>query len=313
MLYDIHLPEIKEVMSEKNVGVFAIEPMYPGFGMTLGNSLRRVILSSLPGAAVTAVKIDGVPHEFTTIPGVKEDVVEIILNLKRLSVKCYSDEPVYLTLSSSGEGEVRAKDIKPDANVEIMNPDLLIATLSSKSAKFNMELKVEKGRGYVPVEKRSKEKLELGMIAIDALYSPIRRVRYNVENTRVGQMTDLDKLVFEIETNGVISPKEAIETASDILVQHFLALSGKESANLTREISEEAEGGSPAAKISVDEINLSSRTSNALINNDLKTVEDVLKVGKNELKNLKGFGAKAYEEVLEKISELGFNFEEKEE
>jgi len=313
VLHEIHLPEIKEVLSEKNLGVFSIEPLYPGYGMTLGNSLRRVILSSLPGSAVTAVKIDGVSHEFMTVPNVKEDVVEIILNLKKLSVKSHSEEPVYLNLSFSGEGEVKAKDIKTTPDVEILNPDLHIATLDRKSAKLDMEIKVEKGQGYVPVEKRSREKLGLGMIAIDAIYTPIRKVRYNVENTRVGQMTDLDKLIIEIETNGVISPREALETASEILVKNFLVLSGKKSASIEGIGDENEEEISQASKISVDEINLTPRTSNALVNNDIKTVEDILKLTKNELKNLKGFGAKAYEEVIEKIEELEFQFSEKEE
>lgn len=309
MLSDIHLPEIKEVMSEKNVGIFSIEPLYPGYGMTLGNSLRRVILSSLAGSAATAVKIEGVSHEFMTIPHVKEDVVEIILNLKRLNVKSTSEEPVYLNLSFQGEGEVKAKDIKPSSEVEILNPELPIATLDSKSARLDMEIKIERGRGFVPVEKRGKEKLGLGMIAIDALYSPVKRVRFDVENTRVGQMTDLDKLIIEIETNGVISPKEAVERSAEILVEHFLVLSGKQNISLTAGVGEEGDSESAAAKISVDEINLSPRTANALINNDLKTVEDVLKIGKTDLKNLRGFGAKAYEEVLEKIEELGFEFQ----
>lgn len=313
MLHDIHLPEIKEVMSEKNLGVFSIEPLSPGYGMTLGNSLRRVILSSLPGSAVTAVKIDGVSHEFMTLPHVKEDVVEIILNLKRLSVKSTSEEPVYLNLSFQGEGEVKAKDIKASSEVEILNPELLIATLDSKSARLDMEIKVEKGRGYVPVEKRGREKLGLGMIAIDALYSPIKRVRFDVENTRVGQMTDLDKLILEVETNGVISPKDALETASELLVQHFLILAGKDSISLNNSNGSEEEGSSQAAKISVDEINLSPRTSNALVNNGINTVEDILRIGKTELKNLKGFGAKAYDEVVDKVKELGFEFGDSEE
>jgi len=312
VLYDISLPEIKEVMSERNVGVFSIEPLAPGYGMTLGNALRRVILSSLPGSSVTAVKIDGVAHEFMTIPNVKEDVIELILNLKNLNVKSHSEEPVYITLSASGEGEVKAKDITPNSEVEILNPDLVIATLDGKGAKLDMEIRVEKGRGYISVEKRSKEKLGLGMIAIDALYSPIKRVRFDVENTRVGQMTDLDKLIIEVETNGIITPREAIETASKLLVEHFLVLSGEENISISREGESVSEELAQAGNISVDEINLSPRTSNALVNNGLKTIEDVLRLGKEDLKNLKGFGSKAYDEVIEKIIELGFNFEEKE-
>lgn len=312
MLYDIHLPEVKEVRSEKNVGVFSIEPLYPGYGMTLGNSLRRVILSSLEGAAVTAVKIDGASHEYKTLPHIKEDVVEIILNLKQLRLKSFSDEPVYLNLSFPGEGEIKAKDIKPNPDVEIINPDLHLATLDSKSAKLNMEIKVEKGRGYVPVEKREGEKLEVGMIAIDALYAPIRRVRFSVDKTRVGQMTDFDKLVFEIETDGSVTPKEAIEKSSEILVQHFLVLSGKESVSRLSKAGEEGKEEDEASRILIEEVNLSSRTTNALLNNDLKTVEDVLKIGPRELRGLKGFGSKAYDEVIDKLEELGFKFERSE-
>lgn len=306
MLYEIHLPEIKTVKEEGNIATFAIEPLYPGYGMTLGNSLRRVILSSLPGAAVTAVKIDGVSHEFSTIKNVKEDVVEIILNLKQLNVKSFAEGEETLELEASGEGVVTAKNFKPNANVEIVNPDLVIATLDNKSAKFRMQVRIEQGRGYVPVEKRENNHGEIGVIAVDALYSPIRRVRYNVESTRVGQMTNLDRLVFEVETNGVISPKEAIDQASEILVDHFMVLSGKEVAKKIVEGDEEVvvdEGND----ILIEEINLSPRTTNALMNNDIKTVADILKLADGELKTLKGFGSKAYDEVKEKLVELGFN------
>lgn len=306
MLYEIHLPETKVVKTEGNLAVFEISPLYPGYGMTLGNSLRRVILSSLPGAAVTAVKIEGVNHEFSTLPDVKEDVVEIILNLKQLNVRLFSDEEQVITLEASGEGVVTAKQITPNAQVEIVNPDLVIATLDNKKAKLKMDIVVEKGRGYVPVEKRDGSKLGIGTIGVDALYSPVRRARYNVESTRVGQMTNLDKLVFEIETNGVMTPADALAQASNILVDHFMVLSGKEVARAQVEegVVEVNEEGSD---ILVEEINLSPRTTNALLNNDIKTVSDILKLTDNELKTLKGFGSKAYDEVKEKIVELGFN------
>lgn len=296
---------MKAIKEENNKATFEIEPLFPGYGMTLGNSLRRVILSSLPGAAVTAVKIDGVSHEFTTITGVKEDVIEIILNLKLLRVKLHSDEE-YVTLSASGGGEVTAKNIKENSNVEIANKDLHIATLDGKSSKLEMEIKLEKGRGFVPVEKREGEKLGVGMIAVDALYAPIKKVRYNVESTRVGQMTDLDKLVMEVETDGTITPREAIEQASEILVDHFLLVSGKETAERKTRLMEEVEKDSGASGILIEEVNLSPRTTNALLNNELKTIDDILQLKDSELKNLKGFGAKAYEEVKDKIAELGF-------
>lgn len=311
MLHDIHLPEIETISEEKGRATFAISPLFPGYGMTLGNSLRRVILSSLPGAAVTAVKIDGVSHEFSTIPHVKEDAIEIILNLKQLRVKLHSDEE-FISLSYSGAGEVKAKDIKTNANVEIANPDLHIATLDNKQAKLDIEIKVEKGRGFVPVEKREGEKLGVGMIAVDALYAPIKKVRYNVESTRVGQMTDLDKLVIEIETDGTIAPREALEQASEVLVDHFLVVSGKESASRKENNTEVAERESGAAKILIEEVNLSPRTTNALLNNELKTIDDILKLKDSDLRQLKGFGAKAYDEVKDKLAELGYEMQPEE-
>ncbi len=312
MLYDIHLPGVKEIKKEGNVGVFSIEPLFPGYGMTLGNSLRRVILSSLPGAAVVAVKVDGVSHEFQTIPHIKEDMVEIILNLKKLRLKVFSDKEEYLYLSADKEGEVKAQAIKTPQNVEIVNPDLHIATLDSNKAKLGMEIRVETGRGYVPVEKREGEKLEVGMIAVDAIYTPIKRVRYDVLSTRVGQMTNLDKLVIEIETDGTITPKEALFKAAEILVDHFMVVSGKEVDRMIVE-EEGAKKEDPATKILVEEVNLSPRTTNALLNNDIQTISDILRLSDEELKSLKGFGNKAYIEVREKIDELGFQFKESKE
>ena len=306
MFYEIHLPEIKKVKSEGNLALFSIEPLYPGYGMTLGNSLRRVVLSSLSGAAVTAVKIDGISHEFSTIPNVKEDVVEIILNLKRLCVKSFSDEDQLLVLEASGQGVVTAKQFTKNSNVEVTNPNHVIATLDNKNAKLRMELRIEKGRGYVPVEKRDGGKLGIDVIAVDALYSPVKRVRYNVESTRVGPMTNLDRLMFEVETNGVITPEEAIAQASEILVDHFLVLSGKEV--VSRKGDEiEIDIVDPGNDILIEEINLSPRTTNALTNNDIKTIADILKLNDGELKTLKGFGSKAFDEVKEKITELGLD------
>ncbi|HBG81344.1 TPA: DNA-directed RNA polymerase subunit alpha [candidate division CPR2 bacterium] len=312
MIQNIHLPEVKTIKEEGNLGIFSIEPLYPGYGMTLGNSLRRVILSSLPGAAVTAVKIDGVTHEFTTIPNVKEDVVEVLLNLKQLRVKSFSDEEQYLYLSASGQGKVSAKNIKAPSQVEIINPDLHLATLDGAKAKLEMEVKIEKGRGYVPVEKREGEKLQVGMIAVDAIYTPIKKVRYNVESTRVGQMTDLDKLVIEIETDGTITPKDAVNQAAEILVDHFSVVAGREVAGAgmpTETQKPERTAEDAASKILVEEVNLSPRTTNALLNNDIKTIADILKLTDDELRSLKGFGNKAYQEVREKLDELGFSFE----
>jgi DNA-directed RNA polymerase subunit alpha len=310
VLHPIQLPELKPVREEGNKATFAVEPLHSGYGMTLGNSLRRVILSSLGGAAVTAVKIDSVAHEFSTIEGVKEDVVEIILNLKKLRFRVFSDEPQFLVLNVAKKGEITAADIKTTADVEIVNPEQVIATLDKDKTKLGMEIKVEKGRGYVPVENREAEKLEVGMIAVDALYSPITRVRYNVENTRVGQMTDLDRLVMEIETDGTITPHDAIRQASEILVEHFRVVAGVPSS----EDAATAPAGTTdtgSGKINIEEINLSPRTTNALINNDIKSVKDLLKLSDTELRELKGFGSKAYEEVKEKIAELGIPESEK--
>lgn len=313
MLHEIQLPETKKLESKKNTATFSIEPLHPGYGMTLGNSLRRVLLSSLEGAAATSVKIEGVLHEFSTIPNIKEDVVEIIMNLKKLRVKSLSDEVEYLTLSATGPGKVTAADIKTNQNVEVLNPELHIATLDNKNAKFDMELRVDRGRGYVTVEKRKREKLGVGFIALDALYSPIIRVRYHVESTRVGQMTNLDKLILEIETDGTMTPEEALTRSSEILVEHFLVVCGKESVSAKRAevVSEIAENTSSG--IMVEEVNLSPRTTNALLNNDIKTIDDVLKRSLDELKNLKGFGAKAYDEVIEKLDELGLLKDKKKE
>jgi DNA-directed RNA polymerase subunit alpha len=311
VLYEIQLPELKTIKEDGNKGTFAIEPLYSGYGMTLGNSLRRVILSSLGGAAVTAVKIDNVSHEFSTLKGVKEDVVEILLNLKRLRLKVYSDEPQFLILTKTGKGPVTAADIKTSSEVEIVNPDLLICTIDDAKTKVGMEIRAEKGRGYVPVEHREDEKLEVGMIAIDALYTPVQRVRFNVENTRVGQVTDLDKLVMEIETDGSVSPADAIAQASQILVEHFSVVAGNEAPVAGGPVA--TGGGSndvAAAKIMIEEVNLSPRTTNALLNNDIKSVKDLLELSDSELKDLKGFGAKAYDEVKDKIVELGFGKEE---
>jgi len=316
VLYDIQLPSLHTTKEDGNRATFAIEPLHPGYGMTLGNSLRRVILSSLGGAAVTAVKIDGVSHEFSTIEGVKEDVVEIILNLKRLRFKVYSDEPQYLMLTKKGKGAVTGADIKTNADVEVVNTDQVIATIDNDKTQIGMEIKIEKGRGYVPVEAREGEKLEVGMIAVDALYSPVKRVRYNVENTRVGQATDLDRLVLEIETDGSVTPQDAVTQAAEILVGHFNVVAGQPvaaagtAAPAASQSGDVVVGDSKAASIMIEEVNFTPRTTNALLNNEIRTVADLLMLSDTELKELKGFGAKAYDEVRDKIAELGFKREE---
>ncbi len=308
MLYDIQLPSLKTVKEDGNRATFAIEPLYSGYGMTLGNSLRRVILSSLGGAAVTAVKIDNVAHEFSTIDGVKEDVVEIILNLKKLRFKVYSDDPQFIILTKKGKGAVTAADIKTNSDIEVVNTDQHVATIDDDKVQLGMEIKVEKGRGYVPVEAREHEKLEVGMIAVDALYSPVKRVRYSVENTRVGQVTDLDRLLIEVETDGSIAPADAVTQAAEILVSHFGVVAGQSAPAVSAAGASSGESSreSNASKVMIEEVNFSPRTTNALLNNDIRTMKDLLRLGDTELKELKGFGAKAYDEVKDKIAELGF-------
>lgn len=208
-------------------GTLTIEPLYPGYGTTLGNALRRVLLSSLPGAAVTAVKIANASHEFTTLPKVQEDVLQIILNLKTLRVRVFSDEPVKLHLAVKGEKQVTAADIEPDSRVQIVNPDLVIATLTARNAELEMDILVSEGRGYVPTEAREKEKIEIGTIAVDAFYSPIRQVTFKVESARVGQMTNFDKLIMNIVTDGSINPAHAILSSCKILIDHFSFVSDK--------------------------------------------------------------------------------------
>jgi DNA-directed RNA polymerase subunit alpha len=223
---ELLLPSKIELMPGENdrIATLVVEPCYHGYGTTIGNALRRTLLSSLPGAAVVAVKIKDVQHEFMAMNGVKEDVLEVVLNLKQLRMRLFSDEPVRLKLSAKGDGKVTAKDIEKNSEVEIVNPDLHIATLTDKKSELEMEIFVGKGRGYVPIEERAKDKAELGVIAIDAVYSPVREVGYRVENTRVGQITNFDRLVMNIETDGTITPSEAVDMAVKILLDHFTLL-----------------------------------------------------------------------------------------
>lgn len=215
-----NLVQIKTMEKVNHSGIFVAEPLSPGYGLTLGNSLRRVLLSSLEGAAITSVKIEGATHEFTTVPGVKEDIVEIILNLKTLRFKMFNNEPVTLKLQSKGAKEVKAEDFDANADCEIINQDAFIATLD-KTGKLNMEITVEKGRGYLPVEQRGEEKMPLGTIAIDSIFTPVKKVHYEVENTRVGGMTNYDKLTIEVTTDGSIEPEIALSQAAGILTEHF--------------------------------------------------------------------------------------------
>ncbi|QQS64838.1 DNA-directed RNA polymerase subunit alpha [Candidatus Saccharibacteria bacterium] len=309
----IHTPSLASVTDHgKTSATFVIEPLHTGYGMTLGNSLRRVLLSSVAGAAVTSFKIDGATHEFTTIKGVVEDVIDIMQNLKQIRFRVYSDEPQTLRIEKKGAGAVTAKDIKTNADVEIVNPDQLIATLADK-ASFGADIVVDTGRGYRTIEESGARRASTDMVAIDAIFSPVLRVRYKVENTRVGQMTDLDKVVMTIETDGSISPQDAFEEAAAILVNQYTALAGQTRVAVSAplgssqksadtEISEDP--GTASLSMSIEDLNLSARTTNALINNDIATLKDLVSLTDVELRDLKGFGSKALDEVKQYMAEL---------
>jgi DNA-directed RNA polymerase subunit alpha len=307
----IHTPglvNVDEVSSSS--AVFTIEPLHTGYGMTLANSIRRVLLSSIAGAAITSFKIEGVTHEFTSVPGVKEDVVDIMLNLKGIRFRVFGDDIQKLRIVKKGKGSVTAKDIQTNADVEVVNPTQIIATIDDDKTNFVLDMVVETGRGYRSVDESAHRK-EADMIAVDAIFSPVLRVRYKVENTRVGQMTDLDKILMTIDTDGSISPRDAFEEASAILVNQYTALAGQTrveaatpltAANIdgdNADIDEPAELMTP-----IDDLNLSARTTNALINNDIHTLKDLFSLSDSELRELKGFGSKALDEVKDKMSEL---------
>lgn len=308
----IHTPGIVAVDEHSaDSHTFSIEPLHSGYGMTLGNSLRRVLLSSISGAAVTAFKIEGLTHEFTAIPGVKEDAVDVMLNLKGVHFRVYGDEPQTLRIVKKGRGTVTAKDIQLNADVEVVNPEHLIATIDDDKANFVMDLTVEIGRGYRTIEESTVKK-QSDMIAVDAGFTPVVRVRYRVEKTRVGQATDLDKLLITIDTDGTITPRDAFEEAAALLVNQYTALAGKTrvavavpevGASLSAE--DELAADEPAAlNTSIEDLNLSARTTNALINNDIHTIKDLFALNDAELRDLKGFGSKALDEVKEKMAEL---------
>jgi DNA-directed RNA polymerase subunit alpha len=291
---------------------FVIEPLHPGYGMTLGNSLRRVLLSSIAGAAVTGFRINGVSHEFTTVKGVKEDVVAIMLNLKGIRLKVFSDEPQTITLNKKGKGVLKAKDLQLNADVEVVNPSHVIATVDDEKANVTLELTIETGRGYRALDEQGANRKISDMIMLDALFTPVMRVRYKVENTRVGQMTDLDRLLITIDTDGSITPRDAFEEAAAILVNQYTALAGQSRVELSTTVAAIDTNGAmmedteePAELMtSIEDLSLSARTTNALVNNDIHTIKDLLSLSEAELRDLKGFGNKALDEVKEKMSEL---------
>jgi DNA-directed RNA polymerase subunit alpha len=275
--------------------------------------LRRVLLSSISGAAVTAFKIEGTTHEFTSVPGVKEDVVDIMLNLKGVRFRVYGGENQILRIAKTGKGPVTAKDIQTNADVEVVNPDHVIATIDETKSKLVIDLAVEVGRGYRTIEEGAAKKAS-DMIALDAIFSPVLRVRYKVENTRVGQATDLDRLLLTVDTDGSITPQDAFEEAAAILVNQYTALAGKTRVPIKEAVSE-SEGDmefggelidseATALSTSIEDLNLTARTTNALINNDIHTIRDLFALNDAELRDLKGFGSKALDEVKEKLAEL---------
>lgn len=302
---------MKVVKSEGNRTIFEIEDLYPGYGVTLGNALRRVLLSSLPGAAIVGVKITGVHHEFSTIPHVAEDVIEIILNLRQIRFKKFVEEPIKLILSAKGEKEVKAGDIKTTADIEIINKEAPIASLTDKKAELEIEIEVGSGLGFVPVESRKKDKLDIGTIAIDALFSPIRKVNFEVENMRVGDRTDFNRLRFDIETDGSISAEEALTKAGQILVEQFKAVIGEAPAESTgEEIAAETESEEDVMKIKVEDLKLSTRTITSLTDGGIKTVGGLVKKTEELLRELDGMGDKGIGEIKKALKKLKLTLKE---
>lgn len=298
-------PALAGVEEHSNTSAtFVIEPLHAGYGNTLGNSLRRVLLSSIRGGAIVAFRVEGASHEFTTVKGIKEDVVDIMLNLKNVRLKVHTDEPVELRLEKKGAGEVTAADIKTTADVEVVNPEQVIATIDDPKANLVMDFVVEAGRGYRTIEDSSAKRLHSDMIALDAVFSPVLRVRYKVDATRVGRETNLDKLLLTVETNGAITPKDAFEEAAAILVNQYTALSGSTTVEAAPAPGTPNEEETSELNKPIEELDLSARTANALVNNDIRTVHDLVTLSEQELRELKGFGSKALDEVKDKLAEL---------
>ena len=301
--------EVVEISDDNKYGRFTLEPLERGYGTTLGNSLRRIMLSSLPGAAVSQVKIAGVLHEFTTIPGVKEDVTEIIMNIKELAIRNNSqtNEPKIGYIDFSGEGVVTAGDIHVDQDVEIMNPDLVIATLDSSDSKLYMELTITRGRGYVDAEKNTVDNSAVGVIPIDSIYTPVERVNIQIENTRVGQITDYDKLTIEVFTNGALAPDEAISLAAKVLSEHLnLFINLSENAKTAEVMVEKEEDDKEKVlEMNIDELELSVRSYNCLKRASINTVEESINKTPEEMMKVRNLGRKSLDEVFAKLKELG--------
>lgn len=307
VIHEANLAEVNQIGD--NSAEFVIRPLFYGYGNTLGNSIRRVLLSSIKGAAITAFSIEGTNHEYTALPGIREDVVDIMLNLKNIRLKSESDEPVEVSFEMKGkdageDGKVTAGDIKMPAGVEVGNPEQIICHIDDKDTVLKMNLVIETGRGYLSIEKSSNERVHSDMIALDAVFSPVLRVRYKVENTRVGQDTNLQQLTITVDTDGTITPKEAFEEANAILVNQYTALAGGTTVESAPAPGVEQETDDSGLALPIEELGLSARTANALINNEIKTVRDLVALSEVDLKDLKGFGSKALDEVKEKLTEL---------
>ncbi|MES2631224.1 MAG: DNA-directed RNA polymerase subunit alpha [Patescibacteria group bacterium] len=301
----IHNPALASVDETSATSAsFVIEPLQAGYGNTLGNSLRRVLLSSVKGGAIVAFRIEGASHEFTTIEGIKEDVVDIMINLKSVRVKVTSDEPVELRIEKKGAGTITAADIKTTADVEIVNPKQIIATVDDPKKNVVIDLVIEAGRGYQTIEESSVNRLHSDMIALDAIFTPVLRVRYKVDSTRVGQETNLDKLQLNVETDGTLSPREAFEEAAAILVNQYTALAGSTTVEAAPALGQDVIDETGELNTPIEELNLSARTANALINNEIRTVRDLVTLSEQDLRELKGFGSKALDEVKDKLAEL---------
>jgi DNA-directed RNA polymerase subunit alpha len=307
-------------------GVYEIDGLYPGYGHTLGNSIRRIILSSLPGAAITTVKIEGVNHEFSTLEGVKEDVITMLLNVRKMRMRLHAESPQTLMISKKGEGVLRAADVgASNSAVEIVNPDQHIATLTDKKASIDMELTVERGLGFVTKDELKKEKVSIGTIALDAVFTPIRRVSYEVENMRVGDRTDFNKLIISIETDGTLSPREALEQAIHIMIEQLKAVVGfreeeKEESESElydvsetgeEEITKDAKDVSAFLKTSIEEIGLSTRTARALSNANVRTVSGLIRKSEEDLLSLEGLGDKGVQEIKDILAEHDLSPKEK--
>lgn len=309
-IHDANLAEVRDLSATE--AEFVIRPLYPGYGNTLGNSLRRVLLSSVKGAAITAFSIEGITHEYTAVPGIREDVVDIMLNLKNIRFKMHTDNPVELSLEIKGDKQsekdgdkrVVAGDIKLPSEVEIANPNQVICHIDDPKYVLKMHFVVESGRGYLTIENAAEGRLHSDMIAVDAVFTPVLRVRYKVENTRVGQDTNLQQLTLTVDTDGTITPREAFEEAAAILVNQYTALAGKTHLESTPAPGSNSDDDDSGLMMPIEDLELSARTANALINNDIKTIRDLVTLSETDLKDLKGFGQKALDEVKEKLTEL---------